>query len=62
MRRKQVVWERAERSRVVVVLIVVLVFSFIWGIIGWQKYREMRQVKEGLEQLLGNMYEEIGGI
>jgi len=43
------------------VCIVLLITTIIACLIGWHRYREERIVKDGLEELLGNMFESVGG-
>lgn len=42
MKRKSNGWERAPRSRALVVLVVLLVLAVLWGAIGWRRYRHER--------------------
>lgn len=44
------------------IYVLLLIGAIIFCLIGWHRYKEERRVKEGLEQLLGNMYEPLGGL
>lgn len=41
------------------ILAALLAVSLFFAWIGWQKYKETRQVKEGLEQILINQFRTI---
>jgi len=44
------------------IYVLLLIGAIIFCLIGWHRYKEERRGKEGLEQLLGNMYEPLGGL
>ena len=53
MDRKRGFWEGQERSRAVIVLVVLLVIVASWGLRGWQNYRDERHENN---QMMGLEY------
>jgi len=53
--KNEIMYVRWQRNTAVVLLILTIIFCLM----GWHKYKETKIVKEGLENLLGNMYETI---
>ena len=53
--RNEIMYLRWTRN----ICIFFLIASIIIGAIGWYKYKEERIIKEGLERLLGNMFEPL---
>lgn len=58
MKRKTLSWEGKERNVVAYILTGVLLVTFIWGIIGWHRVRELQNEKEGFQI---TQFEPVGG-